>query len=296
MAWLRLWITGISWMKWFAIQKIEKAGLRRTEMTAPQLLMTNFIILAVTMTALWAYCVRIRDVSVIDAFWPLGMVILAGTTALLTDGSPVRSGILLALTALWGLRLSFHLFVRWRGHGIDPRYAAILGRLMDKKGWSFAKASFLQVFAMQCALLILVCLPAQLGQISAEPASIGMLGWIGIAIALTGIVFETVGDAQLTAFRANSANAGKVLDTGLWRYTRHPNYFGDASVWCGIFLVSLGAGGWAWLGVIGPVVMTTLLRRVSGVTLLEKSLVKRRPGYEDYVRRTSPFLPRPPRK
>lgn len=264
-------------------------------MTAPQLLITNFIILAGIMTALWAYCVRIRDVSVIDAFWPLGMVILAGTTALLTDGSPIRSGILLALTALWGLRLSFHLFVRWRGHGVDPRYAAILGRLMDKKGWSFAKASFWQVFAMQCVLLILVCLPAQLGQISAEPASIGVLGWIGVAIALTGIAFETVGDAQLTAFRANPANAGKVLDTGLWRYTRHPNYFGDVCTWWGIWLVAAETTAGLY-SIIGPLILTFLLTRVSGVPMLEHRLKKNRPDYDAYLRRTSSFIPWPPRR
>ena len=264
-------------------------------MTAPQLLMTNFVILAVIMTALWAYCVRIRDVSVIDAFWPLGMVILAGTTALLTDGSPVRSGVLLALTALWGLRLSFHLFVRWRGHGVDPRYAAILGRLMDKKGWSFAKASFLQVFAMQCVLLILVCLPAQLGQISAEPTSIGVLGWIGIALALTGIAFETIGDAQLTAFRGNAANAGKVLDTGLWRYTRHPNYFGDVCTWWGIWLVAAETTAGLY-SIIGPLILTFLLTRVSGVPMLEHRLKKNRPDYEAYLRRTSSFIPWPPRR
>ncbi len=264
-------------------------------MTAVQLLLTNFIILAGTMTALWAYCVRIRDVSVIDAFWPLGMVILAGTSAWLCDGAPVRRALLVILTTLWGLRLSSHLFARWRAHGVDPRYAAILGRLMNKKGWSFAKASFLQVFAMQCVLLILVCLPAQLGQIAAEPVSIGIVGWIGVALAITGIVFETVGDAQLKAFLSNPGNAGKVLETGLWRYTRHPNYFGDVCTWWGIWLVAAETGPGRY-AIIGPVILTFLLTRVSGVPMLEHRLKKNRPGYEAYLRRTSSFIPWPPRR
>lgn len=263
-------------------------------MGALHLIATNFAILAVIMTALWLYCVKIRDVSVIDAFWPLGMVILAGTTTLLTNGSPDRSGLLLALTAIWGLRLSIHLFMRWRGHGVDPRYAAILGRLMEKKGWSFAKASFIQVFAMQCVLLIIVCLPAQMGQLDAEPVAIGPVGWIGAALAVIGILFESIGDAQLKSFRANPANKGKVLDTGLWRYTRHPNYFGDVCTWWGIWLVAAETTLGLY-SIAGPVVLTFLLTRVSGVPMLEHRLKKNRPDYDAYLRRTSSFFPWPPR-
>ena len=259
------------------------------------LLATNFAILAVLMTALWVYCVKIRDVSVIDAFWPLGMVILAWTSAAFTNGDPTRSALLVGLTSIWGLRLSLHLFTRWRGHGVDPRYAAILGRLMDRKGWSFAKASFLQVFAMQCVLLILVCLPAQLGQVDATPASVGLLGWTGAALALIGVLFESVGDAQLKAFRADAANEGKVLDTGLWRYTRHPNYFGDVCTWWGIWLVAAETTTGLY-AVLGPVILTFLLTRVSGVPMLEHRLKKNRPDYDAYLRRTSSFFPWPPRR
>lgn len=263
-------------------------------MSVWNLLTTNFSILAVIMTALWVYCVKIRDVSVIDAFWPLGMVILAGTTTLLTQGSEARSLLLLVVTAAWGLRLSMHLFTRWRGHGVDPRYAAILGRLMDRKGWSFAKASFIQVFAMQAVLLMIVCLPAQLGQIAAEPAAIGPIGWIGVALAAIGIAFESIGDAQLKAFRANPGNKGKVLDTGLWRYTRHPNYFGDVCTWWGIWLVAAETAPGLY-SIPGPLVLTFLLTRVSGVPMLEHRLKKNRPDYDAYLRRTSSFFPWPPR-
>lgn len=263
-------------------------------MTIAQLLTTNFALLAVVMTVLWLYCVRIRDVSVIDSFWPFGMVLLAGTSFVLTEGSPARKTALFALTAVWGLRLATHLFSRWRAHGVDPRYAAILGRLMDRRGWSFAKASFIQVFLMQCILLFIVCLPAQLGQIPTEPQALGVLGWVGIVIAAIGIMFETIGDAQLKTFRNAPDSAGKVLDTGLWRYTRHPNYFGDACTWWGIWLVAAETtlGLYA---VIGPMLITFLLMRVSGVPMLEHRLKKNRPGYEDYLRRTSSFFPWPPR-
>jgi steroid 5-alpha reductase family enzyme len=264
-------------------------------MTTTQMLLTNFAILAACMAGLWLYCVRIKDVSAIDAFWAFGMVIMAGSSFVQAQGAQPRKLLLFGLTAVWGLRLSFHLFTRWRAHGIDPRYAAILGRLMDKKGWSFARASLVQVFAMQCALLFVVCLPAQLGQIDAEPSAIGALGWIGAAIAITGIAFETIGDAQLNAFRADPATHGNVLDTGLWRFTRHPNYFGDACTWWGIWLVAAETTTGLW-AVPGPILITFLLTRLSGVPMLEHRLKKNRPGYEDYVRRTSSFVPMPPKK
>jgi steroid 5-alpha reductase family enzyme len=144
-------------------------------------------------------------------------------------------------------------------------------------------------------MMWIVSLPVQLGQADATPDRLGVLAWLGVAVWVVGLVFETVGDAQLARFKADSANSGKVMDRGLWRYTRHPNYFGDACVWWGIALVAAETGTGAW-GLIGAALMTVLLRRVSGVTLLEKSLVKRREGYNDYVARTSPFFPRPPKR
>jgi steroid 5-alpha reductase family enzyme len=260
-----------------------------------QMLLTNFLILAAAMTALWLYCVRIKDVSVIDAFWAFGMVIMAACTFVQAQGAAPRKMLLLGLTALWGLRLAGHLFTRWRAHGVDPRYAAILGRLMEKRGWSFARASFVQVFAMQCVLLFIVCLPAQLGMVDAVPQTIGVLGWVGAAIALIGIGFETIGDAQLTSFRNNPAMKGKVLDTGLWRYTRHPNYFGDACTWWGIWLVAAETTTGLW-SLPAPLLITWLLTRLSGVPMLEHRLKKSRPGYADYVARTSSFFPWPPKK
>jgi steroid 5-alpha reductase family enzyme len=258
------------------------------------ILMTNAAILAVLIIGLWLTSVRIRDVSFIDAFWPFGMVVMAMTTFIQSEGSPDRKLLLLGLTALWGLRLSWHLFTRWLKDGEDPRYKKIVGYTMEKRGWSFATVSLVQVFGMQAVLLFIVCLPAQLGQIPGTPYDLGPLAYLGAIIALTGIAFETIGDMQLTRHRANPAMKGKVLDTGLWRYTRHPNYFGDACTWWGLWLIAAETRFW-WIAIAGPILITWLLTRLSGVPMLERSLKKTRPGYEEYVRRTSGFFPWPPK-
>lgn len=260
-----------------------------------EILAINAALLTVAIVLLWAISVRIRDVSFIDSFWAFGMVVLAVSTFVQAhDGSTQRRLLILALTALWGLRLSFHLYTRWRAEGEDPRYRRILGSVMEKKGWSFARTSFFKVFLFQAPLLFIVCLPAQLGPLSAEPAQIGWLAYAGAALALVGIAFESIGDGQLRRFRADPASKGKVLDTGLWRYTRHPNYFGDTCVWWGLWLVAAETTIGLW-SLPGPVLITWLLTRMSGVPMLEYSLKKNRPGYADYIRRTSGFIPWPPK-
>jgi steroid 5-alpha reductase family enzyme len=258
--------------------------------TIAHLLMTNFAVLMAAILLLWAACVRMRDVSVIDSFWAFGMVMMAGLSFVQTDGSAPRNALLFGLCALWGLRLAAHLFIRWRGYGEDKRYKAILGRAMDKKGWSFARASLQMVFLLQAPLLFFVCLPVQLGQVAAEPAALGWQAALGAVVALTGIAFESVGDWQLTRFKADPASTGKVLDSGLWRYTRHPNYFGDACTWWGLWIIAAETGPGFWT-ILSPVFLTWLLRKWSGVPLLEHGLNKSRPGYGDYVRRTSAFVP-----
>ena len=250
--------------------------------------------IAVVMFTTWLVSLPLRNASIVDPVWSLGFVVVGWVAfaAMHQHVDGVRTGFLLVLVTIWGLRLSLHLFIRNVGHGEDYRYKA----MRKKHGAKFWLVSLGTVYSLQGILMWIVSLPLQFGIGTSTKTSWWVLPLVlGAIVWLIGFAFESIGDAQLRAFKADPASAGQVMDRGLWRYTRHPNYFGDASVWCGIFLVSLGAGGWAWLGIIGPVVMTTLLRRVSGVTLLEKSLVKRRPGYEDYVRRTSPFLPRPPR-
>lgn len=259
-------------------------------------LMVNAAVDLAMMLGLCLVAARIGDVSFIDAVWGAGMAVLALASWLqLPDPGP-RATLLLAMTAIWGLRLGLHLYTRWRAHGEDPRYARMLAKAREQG--RYGSAAFKVVFGPQAVLLFVTSLPAQLGILtSPEPAEIGTIGLAGAALWLVGMTFETVGDAQLKAFRANPANKGKVLDTGLWRYTRHPNYFGDACAWWGIWLVAAGAGASVALAsLIGPVFLTFTLTRWSGKPLLEKGLAKSRPGYADYVARTSGFIPRPPTK
>lgn len=259
----------------------------------------NFAGLIAVILILWAIAVRLRDVSFIDAFWAFGMVLLAWASAGQVGTAAPHGRWLLGLTTLWGLRLAIHLFLRWRSAGEDSRYQKILGGVMKQRGWSWGLSALIMVFLMQAPLLFITCLPTQIGIWASAAYTVPALGipaWIGVVAAIAGVAFETIGDAQLGRFRADPANKGKVLDTGLWRYTRHPNYFGDTLTWWGIWLVAADAGLWVALAsIIGPVFLTFTLTRWSGKALLEKGLHKSREGYADYVERTSGFIPWPPK-
>ena len=261
-------------------------------MVIAALLFVNALITALCFLALWLISLRLKDVSFIDSWWALGLVVTAWVSFMNAPGSP-HAIALTALCTAWGLRLGLYLLWRWRRHGPDRRYVAILGKAQARRGWSFAWSALVLVFALQAPLQWLVSLPVQLGQMGHEQA-MGVLAWLGVALALAGITFESIGDWQLTRFRANPDNAGKVLDSGLWRYTRHPNYFGDACVWWGLYAIAADAGFAAW-SLPGPVLMTYLLTRLSGVPTVEGHLKRSKPGYDDYVRRTSGFIPLPPR-
>ncbi len=263
------------------------------DLTTGQAMTTAAIVIAALMFGTWLVSVALKNASIVDVVWGLGFVCVSWAVRLSVDPDSKRPNLLVAMTTIWGLRLAFHLF--WRNHvaaqtnkGEDYRYRAM------RKRWGprFPLISLVTVFLVQGVLMFIVSLAVQLGQVNDVP-TLGALEWYGSALFLIGLFFEVVGDAQLTRFRRDPANAGKVMNTGLWRYTRHPNYFGDACVWWGIALVAATTGFGRW-GLIGALLMTVLLRRVSGVTLLEKSLSKRRAGYDEYVARTSPFVPRPP--
>ena len=258
-------------------------------MTIPALLATNAAILVGCFVLLWAICLKTRDVTPVDSFWALGMVVMALSTFALADGQPDRKRLLLGLCALWGLRLGGYMIWRWRHHGTDRRYAALLGKAEAQRGWSFAKASALLVFATQAPLLFIVCLPVQLGQYAKTPP-LGTLAVVGAALTVFGVAFEATGDAQLVRFKADPANAGKVMDRGLWRYTRHPNYFGDACAWWGIYLVAAetGVGRWA---IVGPILLTWTLMKWSGAPTVEGKMKRTKPDYAGYVARTSGFVP-----
>ena len=246
--------------------------------------------IAVLMFVTWLVSLPLRNASIVDLIWGLGFVLVAWAVRLTVDGNNARQWLLVGMVTLWGLRLSAYLTWRNHGNGEDYRYKAM------RKHWGprFWWVSLLTVFALQGILMWTVSLSVQLGQVPDDPG-LGVLAAIGVVVWAVGLTFEGVGDAQLARFKADPANAGTVMDQGLWRYTRHPNYFGDCCVWWRITLVAIESGLGA-VGIIGAVVMTVLLRRVSGVTLLEKSLKKRRAGYEEYIARTSPFIPRPPKR
>ena len=257
------------------------------------LLALNLALITAVMLGLWLVALRLKDVSFIDGVWPLGMLMLALATLPRTHGDETRKYLLVWLCGVWALRLGWHLLRRWRAHGADGRYIEIVETQERERGWPFGKTALLFVFLPQAVLAWLTCLPVQLGQVSFAPP-VGWIGWAGAGLAVVGIAFESLGDAQLSAFKRDPKNKGKVLDTGLWRFTRHPNYFGDACLWWGLYLIAAETGPGRW-AILGPVFLTFTLTRWSGIGISEKASKKARPDYEAYVRRTSAFVPWPPK-
>ncbi len=252
------------------------------------ILAANALLLAVCMLLLWLASLRLRDASIADLFWGTGFA-LVGLLSLLLAGASPRALLLAAMAAIWGLRLSVHLARRWRGKGEDRRYRAMRARWGDR----FSIVSLFTVFLLQGALLWAVSLPIQAGAALGTSRPLGWLDALGPILWGVGLGFEALADAQLARFLARPESAGRVMREGLWRYTRHPNYFGDALLWWGIGCVAVSAGA-AW-ALAGPALMTFLLVRVSGVALLEKDIAQRRPEYAEYASRTSAFVPWPPR-
>lgn len=255
-------------------------------MSVFQVLLLNALAIFVATTVLWCLSLRLKDASIVDIFWGCGFVLVAWLTFAVVGGSS-RSILLVALTSFWGLRLAGYLAWRNHGRGEDPRYKA----MRDYRGESFWWVSLLTVFWLQGAVMWLVSLPVQVGQFNSLPMSIW--GWAGVIVWLVGFLFEAVGDYQLARFKSSSNRTRQVMDRGLWRYTRHPNYFGNALIWWGLFLIAVSFHT-VWL-VISPALMTYLLLKVSGVALLERTLSARSEEYRQYVRRTSAFIPWPPK-
>ncbi len=238
------------------------------------------------MTVVWVASVIERDASIIDVFWGLGFVMAACIYFYLTEPTTLRRYFVVGLVTIWGLRLSLYILWRNWGKGEDYRYRA----MRAKNPRLFPWLSLVTVFWLQAVLLWVISIPLLQAQRAARPAGLTWLDFLGLAFFVVGFVFEAGGDWQLARFKSDPANKGRVLDRGFWRYTRHPNYFGDAMVWWGFFLFAAATPGSLWT-IYSPMVMTLLLMRVSGVTLLEKSLKDTKPGYRDYIRRTSAFFP-----
>ncbi len=243
------------------------------------------------MLLLWLVSLLLRDASIVDIFWGLGFVLVAWVSSASNVGATTREALVRALVTVWGLRLAVHLFARNAGKGEDPRYQAMRRHWGDR----FPLVSLATVFGLQGALLFVISLPVQVAINSPTPDTFRWTDILGAAIWLIGFGFEAMGDAQLTAFKSDPSNAGAVMDHGLWRYTRHPNYFGDALLWWGLGVIALSVPDHQWV-LVGPAVMTVLLLRVSGVALLERRMKRTRPDYSIYVSRTSAFIPMPPRE
>ncbi len=244
--------------------------------------------------ALWLLSIRLRDVSIIDIFWGPGFAVVATIGWFLSadaDSDPRRT-LVTILTTAWALRLGLYLASRNLGKGEDPRYTAAF---RDRYRQNLHGHTLAKVFLSQGALIWLISMPVQVSQYLERPAGLHIAALVGVALWTIGFLFEGISDWQLARFKADPSKRGQILDTGLWRYTRHPNYFGNACLWWGLWLIACDR----WLGVLtifSPLLMTYFLLNVTGKRLLEKRMSRARPGYADYIARTSGFFPWPPKR
>jgi steroid 5-alpha reductase family enzyme len=248
----------------------------------------TFAVTLVIMCSLWLASLKLRDVSIVDLYWGPGFAVIAWVAWTLGDGG-ARATLVVALATLWGIRLGIYLLVRNHGKPEDYRYAAMRRR----HGHRFAMLSLFTVFLLQGVLMYIVSLPLQVVQMGGGN-HLNALDAFGVALFTIGFVFESVGDYQLAKFKAFAGNSGQVMDRGLWGWTRHPNYFGDFTLWWGFGAFALAVG--AYWTLVGPLLMSIFLMRISGAALLEKGLRKSKPKYAEYEASTSAFFPLPPRK
>ena len=252
-------------------------------------LLINALVIGLFMLGIWIVSLLCVDVSIVDCFWGLGFVIVVWVRLALYHINEAPQSLLLPiLVTLWGLRLSGYLGWRNWGQGEDFRYRSMRAR----HGGRFPWLSLITVFGVQGLVMWVVALPLQVRQDAPLLWHAGNL--VGLLLWCIGFWFESVGDLQLARFKSRPENQGKVMDRGLWRFTRHPNYFGNALVWWGLAVIALNGINNYWV-LISPIVMTFCLLHVSGVPLLETALARRKSGYQDYIQRTSAFLPWPPR-
>ena len=249
------------------------------------------LLIWILVTLLWLWSVLIKNVSIVDIFWGFGFVVVNAFYVYNLEDIEPRNLLLLILVSLWGLRLTIYLAIRNIGKGEDYRYQQFRKDYGENRYWWF---SYFQVFLLQGALILIVSLPLFGVHFSDASGELFWLDYIAIIIWVIGFSFEAGGDYQLYRFKKNPENKGKVLNTGFWRYTRHPNYFGDSAVWWSYALFSIAAGGY-WQ-IIGAVIMTLLIIKVSGVAMLEKTLKNSKPKYKEYIENTNSFFPWFPKK
>jgi steroid 5-alpha reductase family enzyme len=260
-------------------------------MTFIQIYLQAFLLILILMLLLWIISVVLKNVSIVDIVWSLGFVLAAGFYFIKTGGFEPRKTIIMLLVSVWGFRLSSYITWRNYGKGEDYRYREFRKKYGENRYWWI---SFFQTFLLQGILMWLISAPLLGAQYYGHDKELGILDFTGIIFWLIGFIFEAGGDYQLAVFKSDPANKGKVLRSGFWRYTRHPNYFGDSSVWWGYGLICMGAG--SYLPAAGSILMTALIIKVSGVALLEKGLAEKKPEYREYIENTSAFIPWFPKK
>ena len=248
-------------------------------------------IILILVTLLWIWSVFIKNVSIVDIFWGVGFVVVNTFYVFMSGELNARKIVILTLVCIWGFRLAIYLAIRNIGKGEDFRYQEFRQNYGPKRYWWF---SYFQTFLLQGILIMIISLPLLGINYNNSNGNLQILDYLGIIIWLIGFTFETVGDFQLSNFKRDSKNKGKILHTGLWKYTRHPNYFGDSAVWWAYGIFSIAAGSY-WQ-VIGAVIMTLLILKISGVSLLEKTLKETKPQYKEYIQKTSSFIPWFPKK
>jgi steroid 5-alpha reductase family enzyme len=250
------------------------------------LLLLSLAVILVFFTILWGVSVRLQNTTVADIGWGPGILLIGVVYFLTTDDASLRAGLTLALLAIWALRLSAHLAYRNRLLGEDYRHVVLRDAHDDTWWWK----SYIAVFLPYALAAWVISLPIYFAIVSLAPRSLTLLDYLGVLMVVAGVAFETIGDEQLRQFRANRANKNRVLDSGVWKYSRHPNYFGEALLWWGFGVIGMATGGLP--GLLGPAIMTYLLIYVTGVKPLEATLITK-PGYIQYVGRTPPLLPIP---
>jgi steroid 5-alpha reductase family enzyme len=258
-----------------------------------ELLAAGLIAIVIYMAVLWLISLALKNSSIVDIFWGPGFALAAWVYFLLTPSPfPARKLLVVALVSIWGLRLGIHIGMRNIGKPEDYRYK----KWRDEAGANWWWYSFFKVFLLQGLLMWLISSPLAVAQLPYTMPYFTIFDGIGIVLWIVGFLFEAVGDWQLRRFKADPANKGKVMRTGLWQYTRHPNYFGDATMWWGYFAFAVNALPLGLLTIYSPIMMTALIMRVSGVALLEQNLKKTKPEYADYMASTNAFFPGLPRK
>ena len=255
-------------------------------LTSGQPFVAGLLVAVGMFTILWCVSLIVADASIVDIFWGLGFMVIGWFyVATVPETATARGVLVCLLVSLWALRLSLFIGFRNLGSGEDFRYR----QWRDEAGANFWWISYFKVFLLQAILLWVVSSPLLLAQLGGQSSRWSVIDLVAVLLWSVGFLFETVADWQLARFKKNPANSGRVMRTGLWSLSRHPNYFGEALLWWGIGLLALPVGG--WLSLLGPLMITFLLLKVSGVAMLDAALEERRPGYAEYIRSTPAFLP-----